>query len=266
LVLRPGPLERLRLRLRGGGLAFSGRYAGWQEARAVAGAWSDEAILERVAAAARKVLRGEAAFERDSVAFDRPERPQPLLRALARAAHAHAGRALSVIDFGGSLGSAYHQCRPFLPADCAVDWRVVEQPRFVELGRREFSSRALRFFPSVDEAAAPGAPDLALASGVLQYLESPERALAELELAGSRFLLVDRTPFSAEAADWITVQHVPPSIYPASYPCRVFSWQGFMRRLAPGWRVVEAFPALDGWGSAEGAWFRFCGLILERAR
>jgi len=265
LVLRPGPLARLRLRLRPGRgeVAFSGRYARWQDARARSGGWSEEQILERVAAASRKVARGEAAFERDSVAFARPERPEPLLRALARAA---GGPALSVIDFGGSLGSTYRQCRPFLPQDCAIDWRVVEQPRFVELGRREFSGGALRFFSSVREAAAAGAPGIVLASGVLHYLESPYETLRELEAAGSRYLLIDRTPFSAETEDWITVQHVPPSIYPASYPCRVFSWEGFMARLGSGWRALEAFPALDGWAREGGAYFRFCGVLLERAR
>jgi putative methyltransferase (TIGR04325 family) len=266
LVLRPGPLERLRLRLRprGGEVAFSGRYARWADAQTRSTGWSEQQILERVADAARKVARGEAAFERDSVTFARPERPEALLRALASAAAGQTARALSVLDFGGSLGSSFFQSRRFLPG--ALDWRVVEQAAFVELGQREFAGEQLRFFSSVREAAAAGAPDLALASGVLHYLEDPYPLLDELQRAAPRYLLIDRTPFSAEPADWITLQRVPPSIYPASYPCRVFSWDGFMARLGAGWRTVETFPALDGWAREGATYFRFCGVLLERSR
>src|SRR3546814_2948802 len=65
--------------------------------------YSESAILDRVRTATRAVVAGEAAYERDSVLFDKADYPFALITALLRAA-ASADMRLDVIDFGGSLG------------------------------------------------------------------------------------------------------------------------------------------------------------------
>src|SRR3546814_8173546 len=112
--------------------------------------YSESAILDRVRTATRAVVAGEAAYERDSVLFDKADYPFALITALLRAA-ASADMRLDVIDFGGSLGSTYRQCRPLLDAVQHLQWHVVEQPHFVEAGRQEFETDELHFWNEISD-------------------------------------------------------------------------------------------------------------------
>jgi putative methyltransferase (TIGR04325 family) len=249
-------------RLRGPAIRYSGSYPTWNEAKASAQGWEQAEILEKVASAAAKVARGEAASERDSVTFEHIDYAFPVMAALLRAALENGGR-ISVLDFGGSLGSSYRQFRAFAPARVEVQWYVVEQETFVRRGKSEFESDGLHFCLSAEEAAARSRPDVVLVSSVLQYLDRPDEALKRLSLTGSRYMVLDRTPFSAASEDRLTVQHVPPEIYEASYACRIFSYSRFMSSLA-GWDVIADFPSLDGWCVAGSLCFRHAGMLLRR--
>lgn len=96
-------------------VAYVGDYPDFAAARACSTGYESGAILERTRAALHKVLRGEAAYERDSATFAQLALPYPLLAVLLRVAARNSGR-LSILDFGGSLGSTYFQCRGFCPA------------------------------------------------------------------------------------------------------------------------------------------------------
>jgi putative methyltransferase (TIGR04325 family) len=262
--LTPPALLRVGRRLKGGGLRFAGRPADWADACRMSSGYAASAILERVVTATRAVVSGEAAYERDGVLFDEPAYPFAILAALLRAAALDAGR-LDVVDFGGSLGSTYHQCRPFLAALPSVHWRVVEQQAFVEAGRSEFSTAELEFFGSVDEMPEGGGGRVILLSSVLQYLPEPARALAELLAASARHVVIDRTPLSRADADRLCIQHVPKHIYEASYPCWILSRSRLLAQLSAAWRVVAEFPCAEGSTRTEdGLPFEFRGLILER--
>src|SRR3546814_11444165 len=58
---------------------------------------------------------------------------------------------LDVIDFGGSLGSTYRQCRPLLDAVQHLQWHVVAQPHFVEAGRQEVETDELHFWNDISD-------------------------------------------------------------------------------------------------------------------
>jgi putative methyltransferase (TIGR04325 family) len=112
----PSALSRLLrhlLRQGRGSIRFTGDYKSWEDAQKNSTGYSSPEILEKTRAAVLKVKAGQAEFERDSVAFDRPQHEFPLLAGLLRAAAAANG-CLSVLDFGGSLGSTYFQSRKFL--------------------------------------------------------------------------------------------------------------------------------------------------------
>lgn len=239
----PALLPPLR-RIASEGVWFTGQYATWPEASACAEGYDSDSILERVSQATEKVAVGEAACERDSFLFSRMIFPFPILSVLLRAAIEGGGR-LSVLDFGGSLGSTFRQCAPFLEG-VQVDWRVVEQPHFVERGKARFETEALRFFPSIEEAVAAGPVDVILLSSVLQYLERPMEILGRLEAVPSRFLLMDRTPFSDRKDDFLVVQHVSPRLYPASYPCWVFSRERMLDYFSRRWGRPEEFETEEG--------------------
>jgi putative methyltransferase (TIGR04325 family) len=219
---------------------WSGNYASWEEARRRSTGYDAAVILDRVRAAALKVKRGEAAFERDSVMFAQPDYSQPLLAGLLWFAALNRG-SLTVLDFGGSLGSTYFQHRRFLDALPAVRWNVVEQKPFVECGRELFQDERLRFFETMAEAARDTAPSVALLSGVLQYLATPFAVLDEVMRSGVPGIIVDLTGFLETGPDRITVQRVPPTIYPASYPCWFFNRTKFLEFLRGRYELVSEF-------------------------
>ena len=259
-------LEARRRRL-GHGVHFTDAPADWAHALALTSGYSAATIRERVAAATREVVAGRAAYERDSVLFQEPAYPFPIVAQLLRAALAN-GRRLNVIDFGGSLGSTYRQCRPLLDGVQALRWHVIEQPGFVAIGRNEFGTEELRFATSPDDVPVGDVPPLVLLSSVLQYLEAPESTLRQLLDIGATHLIIDRTPMSALDTHRLCIQHVPKSIYDASYPCWVLSRTRLLEMLSrAGWRVMAEFDGLDGaFATPSDLRFTFRGLIAEHPR
>ena len=242
--LPPAALPMLR-RLTSEGVWFTGKYAAWSEAADLAVGYESDKILESVVQATEKVLAGEAACERDSFLFAQRVYPFPMLSVLLRAAMDGGGGRLSVLDFGGSLGSTYRQCAPFLDG-VLVDWRVVEQTHFVKHGQARFETEALHFYHSIEEAVKLGPVDVILLSGVLQYLEFPMEILGKLEMVPTKYLLLDRTPFTDHKNDFVVIQHVSPKIYPASYPCWIFAREKMRTYLLNHWGPIQEFDTEEG--------------------
>ncbi|HYS46220.1 MAG TPA: methyltransferase, TIGR04325 family, partial [Rhizomicrobium sp.] len=199
-----------------------GDFPDWQSAVAAAKGYQAGNILDIQRRSMRKVRDGQAVYERDSVLFDEIEYFFPTLAALLTIA-GHNGNTLSVLDFGGALGSSYYQNRGMLSHLSSLRWHVVEQPHFVAAGQAEFENDQLRFFPTLADSWAAQKPDVVLLSSVLQYLEKPFDLLRDIADLEPRFILVDRTPVLDKGQERIVVQTVPPSIYPASYACRLFA-------------------------------------------
>jgi putative methyltransferase (TIGR04325 family) len=262
--LAPPVLVDLYRRWSGKILRFVDVPDGWEAAVRISTGYSSGDILARVRAATAAVVSGEAAFERDSVLFYEPEFPFSLLAALLRVAVLEQNH-LSVVDFGGSLGSTYRQCRPLLQGLASLRWNVVEQPAFAAVGQSDFATDELGFFASLDDMPALGPGAVIIASSVLQYLEDPSTTLAKFAGLPARHLVVDRTPVHRGTTDRVSVQEVPAHIYRASYPCWIFSHEALLRRLSPHWRVVADHPCAEGAARTEGGLpFEFRGLILER--
>ena len=81
----------------------------WADSKACAAIINDNLTVEPGENRALiKVKNGDAVFERDSVIFDKIHYSFPLLSALSLTALNH-NSTLNVLDFGGSLGSAYFQ-------------------------------------------------------------------------------------------------------------------------------------------------------------
>ena len=165
----PPAAVRLLRRVAGrhwGGLRFEGDFGTWEDASAASTGYGDASILAKVAEATLKVKRGEAAYERDSVLFDQIQYSWPLLAGLMWAAARSRSR-LSVLDFGGALGSGYHQNRRFLDGLGEVRWGVVEQPHYVAAGRALFENEQLQFFDTIDECEAKLRPNVIVLGSVL---------------------------------------------------------------------------------------------------
>ncbi len=263
---RGSPLRRVAYRLAlalFGWRWFRGSYAAWADARARSTGYDSEAILERVLAATLAVRDGRAAFERDGVTFARHEDDAPLLAALQQLADRSGGR-LSVIDVGGALGTTYWRHRWWLERLREFRWDIVERPPVVEAGRTHLADTPLRFFHTIADAEAQGPHDVLLASGVVQYLETPHDTVADWLERRVPFLIFNNLPVHAGAPDRLTVQHVPPSIYAASYPVWFFNRERFLTLFRGRYDLLREFPSEAVWrlGWRE---YRSSGLLLRRA-
>jgi putative methyltransferase (TIGR04325 family) len=227
-------------------ITYQGDFATWQDAMAHAKGYGSSVILDRAIAATRAVRDGQAAFERDTVLFDKPQVAHPLLAGLLYAATA-SHNALRVMDFGGALGSSYRQNAPFLAHLAALQWGVVEQDNFVKAGQAEFETEALRFFPDVDTCVSALTPNFLLLSGVLQYLEQPHAFLAGLLNRNIPFVFIDRTMAHRLGRDRLAVQRVPAAIYDASYPVWLMNADRLESAfMEAGYEIVDHFDPHPG--------------------
>ena len=246
----------------GGGIQFRGSYSDWASAEKNAEGYDAGQILNKVRRAAHMVVKGEAACERDSVLFDQVPYPLPLIAILLNAALRKNG-SLNVLDFGGALGSSYFQCRDFLTQLSPLRWCVVEQMHYVECGRNEFENEILGFFDSVDAAVKAAPPQVILASGVLQYMPDPALILKSFSQTGADYIVIDRTPFSCNGKQTISVQVVPKEINRSSYPLWLFNEDWLKAPLLENYEEVASFDAVDGSLGVGKLSARFKGLVFQ---
>ncbi|MFC3678321.1 methyltransferase, TIGR04325 family [Ferrovibrio xuzhouensis] len=219
-------------------------FSSWQDAKARSTGYETDDILLKASIAARRVRDGHAAYERDTVAFEHRQVVHPVLAWLMYAVvQSHA---LRVMDFGGALGSLYFQHRFLLDRLPDFIWGVVEQAHFIELGQAEFQTDRLHFYPDIDRCVADMQPNFALLSGVLQYLEKPYAMLDQILGLQLPFVLIDRT-MAHGAPDQLTVQHVAPNIYEASYPVWMLDAARMEAMFATcGYEVLDSFDPHPG--------------------
>lgn len=235
--------ERIARFISGLFYGWHGNYASWEEAVKLSSGYNSPEILEKVVVSARTIKSGLAVYERDSVLFNKIEYSFPVLSGLLWVAVQNNNR-LNVLDFGGSLGSSYYQNRKLLDSLNEINWCIVEQPNFAEIGREEFATEQLHFFNSISDCTEKYNIDIILLSSVLQYLEEPGKFLEDLKSRRIKYLLIDRTPF-VDSYDRITIQKVHPAIYKATYPCWFFNKEKFIANLCSDYELVLEFDALD---------------------
>jgi putative methyltransferase (TIGR04325 family) len=221
---------------------YLGNYSTWEEAQAHCEGYDAPQILEKVKSAILKVKNGEAIYERDSVLFDKIQYSWGLLSGLLRAAAENEGN-LSLIDFGGSLGSTYFQCRSFLRDLKSLDWNIVEQKHFVEAGKKEIEDKNLHFFYNIDEVLAAKKVNVLLLSSVLPHLENPYQWLNLFFEKKIKYLIIDRTSFCKPYGELLTIQYVPEKIEKASYLTWFFDEDKFLAHIEVYYEKIADFPS-----------------------
>ena len=243
---------------------YKGHYELWSDAASISSGYETEEILAKVLASTMKVVRGEAAYERDSIPFNKIEYSWPVTAGLMYAAAKSSGE-LNVIDFGGSLGSSFFQNRHFLEGLQKMTWSVIEQSHYVLAGIKHVQYDNLRFYDSVDQSINENIPNVFLLSSVLQYLPDTAQIFKEVDNSGATILIVDKTPFSQLDKDIISIQIVPKNIYHASYPMKIFSKNKFIQTINSRWRLIEEFDNQESIQTTSlGLKFSFSGMIFER--
>jgi putative methyltransferase (TIGR04325 family) len=243
-------------------LQFNGDYTTWESASAACGGYAAANILETTRDAMRKIVSGEAVYERDSVLMDVPEYPFSTIAGLLPAAARQQGK-LSVLDFGGALASTYFACRPWLDAISELHWCVVEQAHYVDCGQAEFSSARVSFHKTIAEAVAAYPPDVILLSGSLHFLPQATEIIEELCRLKAPYILLERTPYWEGDRHRIVIQHVPAEIYEADYPCWLFSEPLLLSQFSKSYQLLASYPALDVIPLTGGRSY-FKGMLLGR--
>ncbi|MCA7023042.1 MULTISPECIES: methyltransferase, TIGR04325 family [Stenotrophomonas] len=228
-------------RLMGARIIYRGEFASWSEACGSSSGYDHGAILRRISDATQRVLRGEARYEQDGITFRGEPPASHALSGLMLAAGRRSGH-LSVLDFGGGLGSHYLRWRPLLECLPSLRWAIVEQPCFAAEGSRLFASEpSVSFHESV--AQVESRPSAILASSVLQYLPNPHVVLHELVALGAEIIVLDRMPYGDREV--IATQFVPVNMGGASYPIRILSRKAIHGLLGGAYGLVAEFDAPD---------------------
>lgn len=102
-------------------------------------------------------------------------------------------RMINVLEVGGACGASYFETKHLLPNRIA-NWSIVETPAMATAGQGLTGEPALSFHSDLTSAAAQLASrDLAIAQGVLQYVDNPFELLRELFELQFSFVYVSRT-------------------------------------------------------------------------
>jgi putative methyltransferase (TIGR04325 family) len=208
---------------------WHGDYHSWSAAKSRSSGYDDIRIFNKVLDTARRVRKGEIEFERDSVPFTRVEHSFPLLAGLLWIANRKSR--VSLIDFGGSLGTSYYQNIKFLDSLAVVNWCVVEQPHYVKAGKEEFTDGRLQFCYSIEDCISINKIDAILLSNVIQYLENPYEFIEKVISYDFEYIIIDRTILLKGDNDRLTIQRVPPKIYRADYCCWLLSESKLLGRF-----------------------------------
>ena len=212
-----------------------GDYPSWEAADAKTTGYNEETILNKIRESILKVKSGHAEFERDSVAFDKFEYSEEFLNALKSVVK---NNSLSVIDFGGSLGSQYFQYKRFFEG-VNINWMVVEQKHFVDCGKKEIGDEQLHFFNTIEEALSYKPANSIILSSVLPYIKEPFQMIEKIISFNCDYIIIDRNPFIESDKDLLTVQVVPETIYKASYPAWFFNEKKFYAAFASKYNIKQ---------------------------
>lgn len=217
-----------------------GNYKDWTDAEKASVGYDSDLIIKKVLNATLKVKKGDFPYERDSVLFDEIHYDWPLLSGLMWVASRNRGE-LSVLDFGGSLGSTYWQNRKFLTSIPKLKWNIIEQTKYVDVGRKYLQDATFKFYYTKEEYLRENQPNLLLLSSVISYIKEPFELLHSLFDLNIEHVIIERILFIDEPNDRLTVQRVTPKIYNASYPCWFFSESKFMDFVKERYDVLEVY-------------------------
>lgn len=190
------------------------------------GGYEDNKIFDKVSKAALTVKSGKANYERDGYLFYKEEIDLQLVEAFFEI-YLNDKR-FDIVDYGGSLGSAYFQNLKKLNFLGTYTWNVIEQKHFVDFGKDNLENEHLKFYYQLNDVRHTKY-NCVLFGASLQYIENYREILAEIASNRINYIIVDRLTVCDE--DRYCVQRVYEPIYDAVYPVHVFSEEQFCELL-----------------------------------
>lgn len=216
--------------------SFKRGFNSWSEASAHTTTYNTSDVFNKTLNAARLVRDGKAVYERDSVVFNKIQYDFKVLSSLMFIANIQ--NQLNVVDFGGALGTLYRQNKKYLDLlQLPKKWAIVEQSKYVQIGKDEFQTDTLFFFEALTQIKFE--VDIVLFGSSLCYIENAYEILGEIKKVSPKFILIYKTPFSNSTDDDIWIQNVPKFIYDASYPVWIFSKSKMLTYLSDSYELFE---------------------------
>jgi len=242
---------------------FEDRFENWEEVVKNSKGYSDPIIVKKTISAFEKIQKLNDAYERDSVIIKNTEYNWPLISTLFYYKLKFTGK-IKILDFGGSLASAYFQNKKIIDF-LDLDWLIVEQRHFVEYARKKISDKKLKFYLNLQECFIDNKPNFIYIGSSLQYIQEPYQLLKLITNNDAKILFIDRIPVNTTQKDYICKQIVPKSIYNSNYPCWIFSENNFKVYLGINWRLISQFDAIGGKNkTTSGLQFKWKSFIFEK--
>ena len=219
-------------------IEWLGFYNKWEDTEKIVTGYDDIKILENCRNAIIKVRDGLAKYERDSVTFNKIEYSFGLTTALLKSSIEN-NNLLSILDFGGSLGSSYFQNKDILPSNIKLEWSIIEQKHFVDCGKKLFKDNTIKFYYSIEECLENRKPTVAILSSVIQYLENPFEIINKINsLDGINYIILDRTSFINHSYHKIGIQKIHNNN--TSYPVWFFNEKKIVE-LFDNYKLMTSF-------------------------
>lgn len=211
------------------GIRYENGFNTWDSAVAASEGYDGKEIVSKVFEASL-LARDEGLHERDGFILDAPDfNPYTWIGIIQARIMVGNSRKMRIVDFGGSLGSTYRMMQDQLcRAKIDFEWVIIEQKHFVNLGKKHFETNELRFVDSFSSLTNQKI-DVLIFNSVLEYLANPYEIITEAVSHSPYVVLIDRTPVNSQQIDTFSVQHVPKSIYRASYANRNFCENNLVR-------------------------------------
>lgn len=249
------------------GIRYLGDYVSWQDASAECRGYDDSAILDKVIQASKKVIDGEAVWERDSFLFYQEKYVYKLCAAILRCALRNNNQGVRVLDIGGSLGSTYFQNRKYLSDVKNLEYVIAEQDHYAAYGHEYLEDAVLKFISSKRDWENMERFDIILMSGSLQYIPNYTEVISKIKKAEPRYIIFDRVLVGDRGR--ICRETVPETIYKSSYPLRIFSEEEIRNFCEPAYKLIEndisSVPETAYFvdGKAESRFYVFQNAMLE---
>lgn len=200
---------------------YEGVFDDWESALGKCTGYDANEIFEKVMASAIAVRDGKACYERDSVLFYETKYNYPLVLHICGIAKEYANQ-INIIDWGGSLGSAYFQNRKLLQVfNITYKWTVIEQEHFVAFGKNNLCDQHLGFEYNLQMVRNIEKYNCIIFGSVLQYINFSDELLEQVVKLMIPYIIIERTPLGDK--DYYLVERVKEPIYEASYPLHVLN-------------------------------------------
>ena len=245
-LIPPVITEKLRkVYNRYNGTTFHGPIDTWSSASLSSSGYQNHLLVETIMDASLKVKNGEAAFERDGIIHDKIQYSWPITAHMLRIAIENDNE-LRVLDFGGGFGSHYFQNRDMFKSLSKVKWYIVEQREIAEKGNLFFQNTELKFYEAIEQISIKQNLNIALFSGVLQYIEEPYSIVDQTIALGIDYILVDRTNFDYDKeVDEVYIQRNRNNKIKSEYPVYLLSYSKLNVYLeSRGFKLVNYFDSL----------------------